>query len=245
MTNSLTEYEDWISFYFDRPVTEDIEKRFCLFVLDNDSIFESKPDKIVENMTRLFKDFKTFGAKYSLQEINQGIWAILSGDGNHCDCLFSRKVDIQTKMNCILSMYFVFSEFVSNSQVEVMENCFYMWWDFIANGFWNNLGRNNYSELENFIALDEVQKIHKNRNEYNLKDLDEESWMIFNAIYETLIKILQLDDIRTQSYALHGLGHLHHPKVKETIRNYINLNKNKLDEPAIRWLNECCDGEVM
>ena len=42
-----------------------------------------------------------------------------------------------------------------------------------------------------------------------------------DVIFETLAKILELDSLRSQADALHGLGHLHHPQTEQLISKYI------------------------
>ncbi len=103
-----------------------------------------------------------------------------------------------------------------------MENCFDMWWDILGHSFWSQY---NYS--------------------YDLKQLDDESRQILDVVFETLVKILTLDDVRTQSYALHGLGHLRHPKVKEVVQNYIDTHHSDWTDEGLKWLEQCRDGEVM
>src|ERR1700687_5351276 len=39
---------------------------------------------------------------------------------------------LSERLDCIHSMYSVYSDYVANSKVEIMENCFYMWWDWVA-----------------------------------------------------------------------------------------------------------------
>jgi len=109
-----------------------------------------------------------------------------------------------------------------------MEGCFDMWWDLILHGFWFQ-----QKLFDLHIKTGEVSK------------LDAESRLLLDVVFETLAKILGLPDTRTQGYALHGLGHLHHPAVRETVQVYIDNHKTEVTEQGLRWLEQCRDGTVM
>jgi hypothetical protein len=124
-------------------------------------------------------------------------------------------------------MYFVYSDVVSRSQVQVMENCFDMWWDFVASGFWEYM---HYSE-----KISEGDVPHLNLEQRTLLD----------SMFDTLSKILTLPDERTQGFALHGLGHLHHPGVGRLVQDYLDKNRSEMSAEGIRWVEQCRDGTVM
>jgi hypothetical protein len=64
-------------------------------------------------------------------------------------------------------------------------------------------------------------------------------------MFVTLQEILDLPDLRTKSYALHGLGHLHHPGVRPLIQKHIDQNKDQFSAEGLRWVEQCRDGTVM
>ena len=43
-----------------------------------------------------------------------------------------------------------------------------------------------------------------------------------DVMFDALAEILQLESPSCQGSALHGLGHLHHPKTAQLISNYIS-----------------------
>ncbi|HEY2168154.1 MAG TPA: hypothetical protein VGJ30_00900 [Candidatus Angelobacter sp.] len=45
---------------------------------------------------------------------------------------------------------------------------------------------------------------------------------LLEAMFETLSNILALPDPRTQGFALHGLGHLHHPGVRDLVQHFLD-----------------------
>lgn len=124
-------------------------------------------------------------------------------------------------------MYFVYAGFVSQSQVRVMENCFDMWWDLIAEGFWFEL------EWGQGITSGDVAVLEK------------DSRALLDAMFGTVKRILELPDLRTQRYALHGLGHLHHPGVSQVVQSFIDRNGSEFSELGLKWAEQCRDGTVM
>ena len=62
---------------------------------------------------------------------------------------------------------------------------------------------------------------------------------------ETLVKILNLGDSRCEYYALHGLGHLRHPRCLGIIDEYVRKHQSELDPQQIDWLRKCRDGTLM
>jgi hypothetical protein len=135
-------------------------------------------------------------------------------------------------------MYAVYSDFVTKSDVEIMEDCFDMWWDLMAHSFWLQPDFFDFSE------------IHKGK--YSLKveqgemsKLDSDSRALLDAMFETLGRILELPDRKTQKYALHGLGHLHHPGVHKLVQKYTDDNRADLTDDGLKWMEHCRDGSVI
>ncbi len=220
---STLSYDEWLEFFFDRPVMDNITESGDMYYADSGSFLEvANPSVVVDYLTKLCREFLEVSKRFTLPQLDQGIWAILGGYYDHGQYLFECSVALEHRINCVRSMYHVYADFVAPSDVEVMENCFDIWWDILAGEFWSQY---DYS--------------------YDLKRLDNESWQMLSAMFETLIKILALDDARAQSYALHGLGHLHHPKVKETVQNYIDAHRSECTDDGLKWLQQCRDGEVM
>ena len=65
---------------------------------------------------------------------------------------------------------------------------------------------------------------------------------MLDVMFETLKGILDLPQREAQRCALHGLGHLLHPAVRDTVQRYIDANKS--DFP-LAWLEHCRDGTVL
>jgi hypothetical protein len=241
-------HEAWVRFVYDHEVPNP-QKVADPWYFDNDLSFEiSDAAKLVNHLTRLFKDFPTTIKDYSLPQIDQGIWFLLCGPIPRCsDCLMDSSVPLAERVECIRSMYNVFADFVAKSDTEVMENCFDMWWDLLADTFWSSAQFRRFSpeQILSMLKSVNVLGIRASPERAHPDQLDTDLREIQSVMLETLIKILKLDDARCQQYALHGLGHLGHPRVAAIVQEYIDTHSAELAPEGIEWLNQCRDGTVM
>ena len=228
---SQLNFEEFVSFLFDHDMEKEEywyhEPALHTFNTFNDKDVSS-PSIIVKHMTRLFTEFSAVASRYSLPQINAGIWAMLGYGGFQLEKhLWLPAAPPDERLACIRSMYFVYSDYVAKSTVEVMENCFDLWWDAVASGFWEQ--------------MDFELKI----NQGDTLSLNAEHRALLDAMFETLSKILALPDLRTQGYALHGLGHLHHPGVRDLVQHFLDEHRQDLTAEGIDWVEQCRDGTVM
>jgi hypothetical protein len=63
-------------------------------------------------------------------------------------------------------------------------------------------------------------------------------------MFETLERILGLESIECQYAALHGLGHLHHPKTNDLIQRYIE-QRAQMDSGLRDYAQAAARFEVM
>jgi len=224
---SQLSFEEFVSFFFDHDIaTEEYWYQNPEFDSELDDEGVASPPVIVEHMTCLFTNFAGTVSKFSLQQINAAIWAMFTyGSFRLQKHLWLPSVPLPARLQCIRSMYFVYSDFVAKSTVPEMENCFQMWWDFVASSFWEQL----------------IGRIE----EGNVAALNTEQRELLDAMFETLSKLLLLPDERTQGYALHGLGHLHHPGVQKLVQKFLDEHRHKMSDDSIRWIEMCRDGKVM
>jgi hypothetical protein len=224
-------FDQFVEFFFNREVVSE-DKLFYCFATDlagerYDEAVPSSPTILVKHMTKLFSEFGKIAPKYSLAQIDQGIWGIL-GPSFHSlyDLVFADSVPLPNRLECIRSMYYVYSDFVANSEAEPDPNLsgFFMWWDFLLHGFWTP-----------------PRPLVPGTFRGDASKLDAESRIMLDVMFETLKRILDLRDTETQRCALHGLGHLDHPEVHDTVQRYIDANKSDLPSA---WLEECRDGNV-
>jgi hypothetical protein len=225
---SRLSFNEFVRLFFDHDITKEGDwyqnpKFNNLSDFDDEGV--ASPFIVVEHMTRLFTNFADIASQFSLLQTNAAIWAMFTYGFRLQKHLWLPSVPFQQRVECIRSMYFVYADYVAKSTVPVMENCFLMWWDFVANGFWEHL----IGEIE----------------EGDVASLNGEQRALLDAIFETLSKILTLPDERTQGYALHGLGHLHHPDVPQLLQKFIDQHSHNMSADAIRWVEMCRDGKLM
>jgi hypothetical protein len=178
-------------------------------------------------LTNLFPDFRAIAGRFSLRQIDRAIWAIWCGPFSLDQLLWDNTVALDKRVECIRSMYLVYAEVVAKSDVRVMENCFDMWWDWLPSNFWG------CQAFDNKIQEGDTSK------------LDSDSKTLLDEMFLVLRKILELPDRRVQCYALHGLGHVHHPDVRALVQAFIDANRKEYDEVTLKWLEQCRDGTVM
>jgi hypothetical protein len=228
--SSLT-FDQFVEFFFARePVPDD--QQYDYFMRDPsgqqfDEAAPSSPSVIVEHMARLFAEFGRIAPNYSLAQLDQGVWGLLGLNLHLYELLWDSSLPLERRIHCIRSMYSVFADFVAASNVREKETGFYMWWDLILFAFW---GEQTFERKLPSESYDLVT---------------EEDRRLLDAMFETMVDILKLDNGTTNSCALHGLGHLHHPGVRAVVQVYIDAHSPGLAPDAIRWLEGCRDGEVM
>lgn len=230
-------FEEFITFFFDRPAPEPGE-HVPSFATEGAECDWSCPDVAVNHMTKLFRNFAEICRRYSLGQVNQAIWMIIGADFDLVQYLWDDSVALNDRLECIRSMYFVYSDFVAKSDVEIMENCFDMWWDLVGTSFWFQPGFFDRNRPPSAPAS-------RRMKEGEVSKLDSNSRALLDAMFETLERILELPDRRTQMYALHGLGHLHHPGVRDLVQKYIDDNRADFTDDGLKWVEQCRDGCVM
>jgi hypothetical protein len=97
-----------------------------------------------------------------------------------------------------------------------------MWWDMILHTFWQMA--DDYKEDYSGLSNDGKQ--------------------VAEAMYQTLLKILALNHPACQWSALHGLGHLYHPRVRETVQSYLSVHRDELSDQDAKWVEDCGNGSI-
>lgn len=213
-------FDQFLAFFFDHAESEQFWYADARYALAD--VVISGP-AVVDHLSRLFSDFGPATARYTPAQISHGIWAIFSPSFALTEALWDNSVPLENRAACIRSMLALFRDYVAIQDADVLQKCFFMWWHIIVTGFWAHQG-----EFE----------------EPDTSKLDTESTELLETIFETLKQILNVPDPRTQGYALHGLGHLHHPGVRDLVQNYIEQNKDRFTEDHMQWIEQCRDGVV-
>lgn len=145
MTKSINlspvSYKKWIQLVFDHPVPQQDENGLPKInerwhYQDQMEFHLSNPTRFIEHMARLCREFNGVAENYTLEQIDQGIWFVLSGQIEIGTALADEDIALDKRVDCVRAMFTVFADFVAPSQVEVMENCFDMWWDLICTSYW-------------------------------------------------------------------------------------------------------------
>lgn len=223
-------FDEFVEFFFARRVVPDKEQ-FDYFSTDlegqeYDEAVPSSPAILVGHLTELFSKFGQIAPKYSLAQVDQGIWGILGEKLRLYEFVFDDSVPLPDRLECIRSMYYAYSDFAAKleGKLDPSLSGFFMWWDLVLHGFW--------APSKPFVV---------GTWKCDASKLDAESRVVLDVMFETLKRILELPNTETQRCALHGLGHLHHPKVRDTVQHYIDANNPEL---SLEWLEQCRDGTV-
>jgi hypothetical protein len=217
---SKLSFDQFVDFFFNHPENDQFWYADPQYALSDVTI--SSP-VLVDHLTRLFSDFAAAVSKYSPAQISHGIWAMFGPSFSLTEVLWDSSVPLEKRTECIGAMRRLFADFVATHDAEPLQKCFYMWWHIVVTGFWAREGQ--------FESPDPQQ-------------LSPESTALLDAVFETLKQILDTPDPRTQGYALHGLGHLHHPGVRELVQGYLVQNKDRFTEEHVHWIEQCRDGLV-
>ena len=216
---SALSFDQFVLFFFDHP--ENAPFWYAEYAQATTTV--SDPVVLVDHLTTLFSGFASAVQRYSPAQISHGVWALLGAEFSLMESLWDSSVPMEKRVTCIGGMRNVFADFVATHDEDILQKPFYMWWDIIVTGFWAHQGQ--------FEAPDLLQ-------------LDPDSTALLEAMFETLKQILAVPDPRTQGYALHGLGHLQHPGVREVVQRYLDENTNRFTEEHTRWIEQCRNGVV-
>jgi hypothetical protein len=155
-------------------------------------------------------------SQYSGPELEQGFWAIVSGNLNCsvAEIIWDTSVPLEIRESAIRSMYYLYRDFFASHPLETADN---MWWDSLAYD-WHcgNRLRSNGGE------------------DHSMQEV----------MFEVLSKILDLPEAHTRYAALHGLGHLHHPATPQLVERWLGKHES-LDPDLICYAQEAARFEVM
>lgn len=244
---SSLDFEPWIKFVYDHPVIKYPGDSW--YWSSGERFVATNPQRLLEHFTRLCLNFPEIASRYTLQQIDQGIWFLLSEPNRLGEHLADTAIPFAVRLACIRSMLNVYSEFVAKSKIEVMENCFDMWWDLVCHDFWSEkkFRRADFEAMINEAIANgkPIGEFHSYRSNIDYEEFPPEDKLILDAMLETLTRILELKDSRCESYALHGLGHLKHPLVKNLVQSFIDRTKESISKDGLDWIEACRDGKVM
>lgn len=222
-------FDGFVEFFFARKVVSD-DGQFELFFSDLQGRTHQfrealNPALLVEYMTRLFTNFAEIARRYSVMQIDQGLWGMMGSNFTLHELLWDETIDLEKRLDCIRSMFHVFGDFVAQSQIPDRSTYFFMWWDEVAKSLW-------------WTPRPKIE-------EGDVAKLSTESRALLDAAFETLKSILEIPNTLTQRSALHGLGHLHHPGVQAAVQSYMDSGRSLLDPDELPWVEQCRDGKAL
>ncbi len=223
---SALTFEELFEYLFTSP--EEVPFRLDPSGKEFDFVEIQSPEIILQYLTRLCADFAHLAQGLTRESLERGIDQAVGNAGFELEkVLWSDALPLEPRLACPRSMYRLFADYVAKSDAELVESCFYMWWDYVCHSFW--LEQTLYRKLP--------------RDDY--APLGEADRELVDVMFETLIEILKLDGERTNRCALHGLGHLHHPGVAKVVQEFIDSLRIDVPPDTRKWLEGCRDGSVM
>ena len=119
----------WPRYFFDRTKAEGL---FGDYFEGEDAVTYEISDgsAALAALTDLLLNFRRYHV-YTLEQVNQGVWAMW-GPEYELDRLFwDEGLPWPERERAIQAMAVPFRDFLLGHPAEVMENCFFMWWDLI------------------------------------------------------------------------------------------------------------------
>jgi hypothetical protein len=227
---STLSYDDFVLFFFTHPESDELwqfdgQGRDLTHVLGGN--FE-RPSELVSHLTRLFLNIRLLADTLSVTALDHGLDGVLCGVFQLHSVLWNDTVPIEPRLECIRSMYHVFKDVVAKLPGDAEFGVGWMWWDHIC---WNFR-----------FALEYYKKLPVG-DYYHLLSPNDRA--LADCMFETILRVLAIGEGRCEYSALHGLGHLNHPRGRAVVENYINDHRASLTPDGLKWLESCRDGNVM
>ena len=143
---------------------------------------------------RLFRQPEFLLSRFTKAQLEEGFWAL---QGPNLDCsvywiIHNSDLPLPAREECIRSMADLFERLFA---AQPLDTSVQMWWDSLCFD-WHCKNRNR----------------ERGGEDLELQDM----------LFETLTEVLAFDSSICQGAALHGLGHLHHPRTKEAIDRFLD-----------------------
>ena len=239
-------FDEFVEFFFARNAVpeKEMHKYFSTDLTgeEYDDFVPSSPNRLVGHLTALMTAFASVASKYTPVQVDQAIWGLWSIRRLQ-QFLFERTVPLKSRVGCIRAMTYVYADYVSKREKDRDKDDdggIWMWWDLIVQDFWVELSCDKFPRTYLLDPLNHhtVELAYRE----DPSTIDSESCVLLDAIFETLTAILAIPNRSSQQSALHGLGHLYHPKVHDTVQRFIDSNPTGFE---LTWLEQCRDCRVL
>jgi hypothetical protein len=138
-------------FFFDRPVCRHDSDRDLLEAHDPGQQEYPEKGAFLQRATVLFENFGDIGARFSPEQIEQGLWNLLGARFDFSDMLHSEVVPFEARQKAVRAMFYPFSGYYAQAGETYEGSVFFMWWDLL---------RGEGPDLEE-IKLDVLEQILK------------------------------------------------------------------------------------
>jgi hypothetical protein len=150
------------------------------------------PQQFCAYYIRLFREPEILVGRFSKSQLEEGFWGMISSrDWSVTQLLWESEIIFLEREECVRAMLDLFTRFFAKEPLD--SSCF-MWWDGICYDY------------------------HCNNR---VRERGGEDSKMQDVMFETLSAILLLDAPHCQAAALHGLGHLHHPRTQALVDQYL------------------------
>lgn len=214
MTNAS--FDEFVNFLFEREEAEDQtfealcargeKHKWKPWYFETKVLFDSRT--ICSHYQSLFRDARFLLNRFSKAQLDQGFWAIQSGnlDCSVLQLIWDKTLPFAVREELVRSMYALFRELFF---AEPLDGAVYMWWDSLCYD-WHCGNRK--------------------------RDKGGDDMAMQNVMFETLSQILAIPSEICQGAALHGLSHLHHPETEALIQRYLDQNPSVMEERKVMAL---------
>jgi hypothetical protein len=188
-------FDEFVAFLFDHEINPDAPaqpEKYDPWYFHVETEFDAK--KIAAYYVRMFRQPAFLLNRFTKEQLEEGFWAI---QGPNLNCAVSRIIEdpdlaISLKEECIRSMAELFKRLFAT---EPFDSSVQMWWDSLCYD-WHCGNRR--------------------------RELGGEDLKLQDIYFNTLSEVLAIDSWICQGAALHGLGHLHHPRTKKLIERFVD-----------------------
>jgi hypothetical protein len=175
----------------------------------------SNPAALLRHVRRLCREFSRVTAPYGPRQINQGLWLLLGACLDVPRMLADPAIPWSVRRSCIAAMPGVYRDHVATLPANQS----------VETCFWM------WFDLVGDAVSDMPAGTEKIR--------------VADTVFRTLQDILALADPWCQLAALHGLGHLPHPKRAAVVARWLKCHRRRLDPATARWVRACQAGTVL
>jgi hypothetical protein len=131
---SVLDEESFANFLFNRPVVKHPSDQE---LLDGSDCFEIDwVDRagFIDRAATLFEGFAAVGSRFSMEQIEQGLWCLLGWRFSLPDLLWTTPVPVPVQQRCLRAMLVPFRDYYASIAEEYSGSSFFMWWDLILSG---------------------------------------------------------------------------------------------------------------